>query len=71
MQPLNERKTEIEIQVNEIIEANESAVNAAKYLAEISVAQKKYQMNTKKQKEINWFRYINQLEKLIFAPVSK
>lgn len=57
------RKTDIEIDVNHLIEANEIAVNAVnKHLAEISLAQRAYQMNTKKQKEQNWFRYINQLE---------
>ena len=56
------RKTDIEIQVNHIIEANEIAVNEAKHLAEISLAQKEQQMNTKEQKEINWSRYLNQLE---------
>jgi hypothetical protein len=52
------------IQVNDL-QANEianAAKAAKKYLAEISVAQKEYQKNTKKQKERNWFLYINQLE---------
>ena len=61
------KETNIQVKAQEIIEAKDIAVNAAeaakKYLAEVCIiAQQKYQKITKKQKERNWFHYINQLE---------
>ena len=56
MKPLNVRKTNVEIQIDEIIDANERTVNAANHLAEISIAQKKYPMK-KRKKILGWIAY--------------